>query len=1114
MGSRTINLVRQHRFIRWGTITVLVLTLLGLLLLFAPRYLARYLLATQLDEMHIDHSGIETLTINPFTRELWLGPVRIGAGTSEAARLESLGLTLGYNPLLHRRIFIERLIIQGIDLDVTRDKNNRFVLNGIPLSELLPPPGTQARPNEKTWKPGIANFELRDSRLLFHDQRRGELAVDVERLSLMDFLAWKPQDPGRFELAGQVNEIQLNWSGEARPFADNITLVIDSRTEQADLPKVIRFTGPWGLDRRDGVYAARLKHELTLFHAGGLEGHTQGVIEVEGADYQRKEIFALELERAKSDLDIRYALKASGDLSLQGKLILDLGPSQVNVADQTRVGVSAGRVTMDKLDSAYGNNGNLRVDLRPELELEQVEFSGPIEISVDKLLNLLALLQSLSTGSEVTSADTGLGDFAGDAVSVPASDVKVERLHSQGESLSLQSTDGKLEFALKTRTDLSNIQVDVAEQQLKLERLQSDLEHLNLVSGQGRLQVEMASSDSVVAGSSKGPNGELKVGSLNSKLNQFDLQAQAGAIALQVAGENQVSGFSGLVYARQALPEVQLDLGEARSTLTQASLDVQGERMRWQVAGNATAAALAVEFAKGEESEIKFERAEIRNLQADERLQLTANALTMDGLDLYLKRSVLETLFKSKEDKSKGEDSGRKVGDTAGEKAVAGASDELVRAQTLLKALGYDPGDTDGRMGQDTEEAIKAFQTKEGIPVDGRMSAGLLAQLELRAAGSGNKADAGRAGLQIGQLELSGNPVIRFHDDVVDPPVKIDTVFKEFQVQHFSTKEQAQPSDLRLVARINEFTDLEVKGWSKGLSRTADMDLDLQVKNLELSTYSPYVVKLSGVYLESGQLDSQVTGKASGGLLKGQIQLDLDHMAFKPLSAEDAARVTDTMGVPLELAVSLLEDGAGHIALKLPLGGTLSKPDVDISSAVSKAIGGVLKRVFPPTLAVSLLSKLAKGGGPAFEPILFAPGSAELDEAGRRYVDEVAKFLKEHPKLSLKLCGRATARDLEQLRTAAAEKFQAKTEERVKVMPELPGGATTTPAEPEPAPAATQAPIPAAVAESLKALAVQRKSVVRAYLIDTSQIEVKRVPECRSTFKADDPGKPRVEVVF
>jgi peptidoglycan hydrolase-like protein with peptidoglycan-binding domain len=1120
MASTTIpERARTRRYLRRGISIALVLLILGLLLFFTPRYLARYFIASQLDDLGVDYSGVETLTINPFSRELWLGPVTLRGGSADAARLERLGLVLRYNPLLDRHVHLESLIISGVDMVVTRSDERGFELNGIQLDQLAPPPSAEARPvsEEKSWQPGIDDFELRESRLIFRDQAGGELVVEVDRLNLSGFLAWEAEQPGRFELKAQVNEIQLNWSGEARPFADNIVLSIDSLTEQADLPKIIRFTGPLGLDRQQGRYAARLKHELTFYKGGGMEGHSQGVININAAEYKREAKFALAFEKAKTEVDLQYKVRAGGDVALQGKLSADFGPTQAELAKETRVAAASAHLELGGLNSVFGKNGSFRVTLRPELEFEQVQFAGPIEISIDKLLEVLTLLQSLSAGVEVTSADTGLGDFADGAFTVPSSEVKVARLQSRGESLSLQSEAGQFVLALQTDTDLFDIQVDVNERTINVKRLQSKLERLNLASGQGRLALEMAGSNSLKTGTGSGPIGEISLDTIESELAQFALQVKTGTLSLKMAGEQKVEGVSALVYPEESLPEVRLELGSSRAAVSRAALDIEGESLRWQAAGELSADALTMAVDKGEAAEVKFDQVELNDLQADEGLQINASAVTLDGLDLFLKRSLLAAVLEEDEDviesvTAQGDRSDVLEEADAGQDESQGSPAEqsgLERTQQLLTELGFDPGPVDGRMGGKTRSAIKAFQRQEGITVDGRPSAGLLAQLELLS-GEQTRDDRAAAGaaVQVNSVALTGHPAIRFVDDLVTPEVRVDTVFKEFQIQDLNTRKTDRRTDLRVQALINEFTELQLNGWTEGIGLSADMDLALQLKNLELSTYSPYVERLAGVYLDSGQMDTKIAGQAKRGILLGEVQLDLANMEFKPLKEEDAARIADQMGgVPLEMAVSLLQDNDGRIALTLPVSGTLNRPDVDISSAVNKAIGGALKRVFPPTLAVSMLSKIGKGGGASFEPVEFAPGSAELDDTDRAYLDNVVAFLNEHPRLSLKVCGRATAMDWQHHTALTQTQAQSSPEAKSKEAPTAPTASTQAKAQPVQTPSD-----PGPVAESLKQLALERKKVVRSYLVKQRQIDAARVPECRSTYEAEDQGSPRVEI--
>ena len=65
--------------------------------------------------------------------------------------------------------------------------------------------------------------------------------------------------------------------------------------------------------------------------------------------------------------------------------------------------------------------------------------------------------------------------------------------------------------------------------------------------------------------------------------------------------------------------------------------------------------------------------------------------------------------------------------------AVATAA-EAAEAQRLLARAGYDPGPADGKPGRRTRTAVQAFQRDAGLPVDGTISAALLAALRERLA--------------------------------------------------------------------------------------------------------------------------------------------------------------------------------------------------------------------------------------------------------------------------------------------------------------------------------------------------------------------------------------------
>ena len=83
-----------------------------------------------------------------------------------------------------------------------------------------------------------------------------------------------------------------------------------------------------------------------------------------------------------------------------------------------------------------------------------------------------------------------------------------------------------------------------------------------------------------------------------------------------------------------------------------------------------------------------------------------------------------------------------------------GATGSVVREiQTRLKAWGYYSGSVDGVFGSQTERAVKYFQQKNGLSVDGQVGTQTLAALGLPAGQSGGSGS-GQGGTGSGNVEL------------------------------------------------------------------------------------------------------------------------------------------------------------------------------------------------------------------------------------------------------------------------------------------------------------------------------------------------------------------------
>lgn len=349
-----------------------------------------------------------------------------------------------------------------------------------------------------------------------------------------------------------------------------------------------------------------------------------------------------------------------------------------------------------------------------------------------------------------------------------------------------------------------------------------------------------------------------------------------------------------------------------------------------------------------------------------------------------------------------------------------------------------------------------------------------------------------RRNIVLGQFVLHKGAHLRFRDKGVTPPVIVDLDIDRAEINNIDTTNPKHQASTQLLAKINEFTNIEVNGQADNLGPNVNLVLKGKLENLELPAYSSYAAEFGGVYLERGRLSTYLDIKAQEGILDGAIKFDISHLKFTPLSEADTQRLSESVGVPIKTAANLLQDKNGNIDLNLPITGSVTDPDVDISSAINKAIGKTLKTIFPPTLIMSILSSANKGQPMTFEPIKFKAGSSELDKAAKKYLDELVTLMKEHPNLSLYVCGRTTPED-----------FEAVNFTSIKLKPNA-----------KPAVVEQRIRLIETHRSTMLQLAIERTRAVQRHLIKEKGISAKQVGECRALFDPNDIDVPRVVIML
>ena len=175
-------------------------------------------------------------------------------------------------------------------------------------------------------------------------------------------------------------------------------------------------------------------------------------------------------------------------------------------------------------------------------------------------------------------------------------------------------------------------------------------------------------------------------------------------------------------------------------------------------------------------------------------------------------------------------------------------------------------------------------------------------------------------------------------------------------------------------------------------------EVKLVFDDLNLLPLSPYSGRYLGYRLLKGKLSAQLSYQITERKLKSENRLTLNQLILgQKTESPDATRL------PVRLAIALLKDRDGRIALELPVNGSLDDPQFDLGRLAYREIETALTRIV--TSPFSALGALFRGKGEELSFQDFQPGSTNLLPAAIAKLDLLAQGLYARPELQLELEG-------------------------------------------------------------------------------------------------------------
>ena len=223
------------------------------------------------------------------------------------------------------------------------------------------------------------------------------------------------------------------------------------------------------------------------------------------------------------------------------------------------------------------------------------------------------------------------------------------------------------------------------------------------------------------------------------------------------------------------------------------------------------------------------------------------------------------------------------------------------------------------------------------------------------------------------------------------------------------------------------------------------------------------------------------------------------------VARKEGDNLGDSLGMPLETAISMVSDNKGNINLTIPITGDIEDPQFNIQDAINKAIAkGVqkgamtyLKYALQPFGAALIAADMAKGlaGGVRLDPIILQAGVRDIGKEHDEYLKKIAGMLKERKQLHIRICGFAVESDRNKLLEIAVAKAKADKKKSASKQ-EKPITLDTI------------------TDEMLLELAKARSESAKGRLVNGYQIAPEKLFVCHPQIDKSNEGKPRIEILI
>ncbi|MEF8703346.1 MAG: DUF748 domain-containing protein [Candidatus Accumulibacter sp. UW26] len=944
-------------------LAVLIFSVLGFLVL-PP--LVKGIVVAQLSEILQRPVSIESVTINPYALSLQVDGLAIQetGGSEAAAGFDHLYLNVESSSLFRGGPVVSELRLAGPTVKLVRLPDGRFNVSDLIDRVMAMPPSDDPTPAFS-----VNNIQITAGKLEFDDQLLGEKHLVSEIDLALPFVSSLPSSLEIFvepAFSAAIDGAPLTFQGRSKPFAESRESELVLALRQVQLNRYVDYL-PLRLPLQ--VVSGTLDSDLKLLFRRQEEGHSTLVLS--GS-------VALDKLRLKD--------RAGAPLLSLQRLEVVLG-----ALDPLGKRFVIDRVALDSPE--------IHARVSPQGTINWIDFfkqelaarGTPVAQATPASPMTWSLGEAKITGGALRWLDESHGKPFN--ASMEGIDLLLNKLDSAASQPAEFTAAWRLKAEPWLKVDdfsLKGGQLDLARREVRIDEMAArDASLLIRRTADGRIEFVQPPALRVVAAAQKDTAAPWKLTVAKCRGEGLGLRFEDAAISPAVT---------------HTIDELRLDADNLTTEPGQT-------------------AKLSTRFRVNGQGEIEA-GGSIKAFPFDADLKLVVRTLGLLPLQPYVTEQLniavthghvtLDGAVRLRESEPAAADPARFKGDFSGQLTVGDfhAIDKN-NAADFLKWKSLHLGKIDLRLAPDSlsigEVALADFFARVIISREGKLN---LLQIVHQSeappaapvAGAGKAVVAVAAASQppllpvaIGRVTLQGGDV-RFSDNFIRPNYSARLRKIGGTISGLSSA-AGSVANLELRGSYDNIAPLSLSGQLNPLSATPYLDLQADIKGIEMTSLSPYSAKYAGYAIEKGKLSLFVKYKIENNQLSAENRVFLDQLVFG--EAVDSPEATK---LPVTLAVALLKNQKGEIDINLPIAGSLGDPQFSIGGLLAKVVVNLLVKA--ATSPFALLGAVF-GGGEELSDIDFEAGRARVTPSAQARLENLARALVDRPALKLDIEGRA-----------------------------------------------------------------------------------------------------------